>query len=127
MNLTATTYLAGAALVGVILIADNVILIRNKGVPNLDADGKALGLTSFFMLSEISWAGFSLAAILKGSVGIVVPLVYLIFVAASLAMGIVANATSGPVQNFHPWQVKVGLIFGCVFTTLAFYELALSI
>lgn len=50
--MTEIAYLFGSLIVGLLLIADNVILIRKRGIAETEEDGRAVGWTRFFMLAE---------------------------------------------------------------------------
>ncbi len=123
MNSLAIIYPWGSVLVGGLLIADNIMLIRKKGVPDTEPDGKATGWTSFFMLAEVFWMGASLMVLLQGLVRPLIPTLYLIFAGIALLSGVIENLTKGPVRSFQLWYVRLNLVFALVFAAAAIYEL----
>jgi len=118
-------YLLGSFVVGVLLIADNVILIRRRGVMDTVDGGKAVGLTRFFMLAEAGWIGASLIALTKGTTLAIIPALYLAYSAMALTLGTAINVTEGPVRSLKTRTLKVFLTLGCVFTLVTIYQIAL--
>ena len=123
MDALAIIYPWGSVIVGGLLIADNIMVIRKKGVPDTEPDGKATGWTSFFMLAEVSWMGVSLMVLLQGLARPLVPALYLVITGIALLVGVVENLTKGPVRTFRFWYLGVNLVISSIFTAVAIYGL----
>ncbi len=116
-------YVLGSVAIAVLLIADNVRLIRRSGVADTNENGKARGWTFFFMIAEMWWAGTSAWVLFQGLVPPLLPVLYLAYVGVALLSGVVANAVKGPVLSFSVWQMRAGLAFSVLFGLVAVYEL----
>ena len=123
MEVVASLYVVGSIAMAIVLIADNVLLIRRHGVADTTENGKAVGWTFFFMITEIWWAGTSVWVLWKGLVPPLVPVFYLALVGVALLSGVVINALKGPVLSFPVWQMRANLAFSVVFGLIAVYEL----
>jgi CHASE2 domain-containing sensor protein len=121
-----TFYLLGSLVVGLLLMADIVILIRRHGVADTKDDGEAVGWTRFFMLAEAGWLGASFLALTTGTTRPLVPALYLAYSAIVLVMGFASNATEGPVRSFKSSTLKAFLGLSLVFTLVTAHQLALS-
>lgn len=120
-------YLIGSFVVGLLLIADNVILIRKHGVADIENDGKAAGLTRFFMLVEAGWIGASVMALTMGITPPLVPVLHLTYSAIALILGAISNAAEGQVRSFKMGVLKAFLGLGCIFTLVTVCQLAPSL
>ena len=56
LSFLGSMYAIGAVLIGVILIADNLILLVRNGNLESEPDGKAVGLTAVFMGMVVAYA-----------------------------------------------------------------------
>jgi apolipoprotein N-acyltransferase len=126
MELLADLYVLGSIGMAIILIADNLRLLRRRGIADTEADGKAVGWTFFFMIAEMWWAGTSLLVLWQGYARPILPVLYLAFVGIALLSGVVTNMTKGPVRSFPLWQVRVNLGFSAIFALVAIYEFVQS-
>jgi len=123
MGIIAWLYIVGSVAIAAVLIADNVRLIRRGGVADTKENGKAVGWTFFFMVTEMWWAGTSAWVLFQGLVPPVLPVLYLAYVGVALLSGVVSNAVKGPVLSFSVWQMRAGLAFSVLFGLVALYEL----
>jgi len=118
LSFLGSMYAIGAVLIGVILIADNLILLVRNGNLESEPEGKAVGLTAVFMGMEATWLMVSLVVLWSGAPRPLLPTLYLIFAAVTLIFGALKNQVNGPVRSLPIWHIKSALLFSFAFTPL---------
>ena len=116
-------YSAGSLLVGLLLIIDNLVLLRRGGAFNVGPNGEALGLSFFLMIVETGWTGFSALAVFMSSRP-ALPAVYLVISALLYYAGSIEQKAKGIIRGVPLWFVRIGLGASILFTIGACYEVS---
>lgn len=108
-------YYFGSIAIGLLMVLDNLSILKRGGRLNVDSKGNALGFTKFSMITQMGWFGYCIVNVFNGVAETYLPHVFIFYVVLSLVLSLFIRNGANVLDSIPKWLNILNLVISVVY------------